>query len=229
MPDKNKTPQPAASGALEEEAYQHIKRAIIDGSFSPADKLSIRGVCATLSLSPMPVRAALRRLINERALDATPSGTAIVPRLTRQEFQELTQMRLQLEPLALRLAAPHLTAHDYTRLSTLVAAHEAARIAGDPAGVRQADTDFMLELYRASRSQLLLSFIESLWLRRSPFFWEARWALLSAGTSRAPHRHGEILQALQSGDIDGAQAFLTDEIQTACRFLLDVMSFKGDA
>lgn len=228
MPDKNKTPQPA-SGLLEEEAYQHIKRAIIDGSFSPADKLSIRGVCATLSLSPMPVRAALRRLINEHALDATPSGTAIVPRLTRQEFQELTQMRLQLEPLALRLAAPHLTARDYTRLSTLVTSHEAARIAGDPAGVRQADTDFMLELYRASRSQLLLSFIESLWLRRSPFFWEARWALLSAGTSRAPHRHSEILQALQRGDIDGAQAFLTDEIQTACRFLLDVMSFKDDA
>jgi DNA-binding GntR family transcriptional regulator len=157
MPDKNKTSQPA-SGLLEEEAYQRIKHAIIDGSFSPADKLSIRGVCATLSLSPMPVRAALRRLINERALDATTSGTALVPRLTRQEFQELTQMRLQLEPLALRLAAPHLTGSDYTKLNALVASHEAARLAGNPAGVRQADTDFMLALYRASRSQLLLSF-----------------------------------------------------------------------
>ena len=227
MPDKNKTPQPA-SGLLEEEAYQRIRQAIIDGSFSPADKLSIRGVCATLSLSPMPVRAALRRLINERALDATASGTALVPRLTRQEFQELTQMRLQLEPLALRLAAPHLTASDYTRLNALVASHEAARLAGDPAGVRQADTDFMLALYRASRSQLLLSFIESLWLRRSPFFWEARWALLSASTSRAPHRHSEIIHALQGGDIDAAQAFLTDEIQSACQFLLDFMSFKND-
>jgi DNA-binding GntR family transcriptional regulator len=137
-------------------------------------------------------------------------------------------MRLQLEPLALRLAAPHLTGSDYTKLNALVASHEAARLAGNPAGVRQADTDFMLALYRASRSQLLLSFIESLWLRRSPFFWEARWALLSASTSRAPHRHSEIIQALQGGDIDAAQAFLTDEIQSACQFLLDVMSFKDD-
>ncbi|PDT44417.1 transcriptional regulator, partial [Sinorhizobium fredii] len=75
-----------AAGALEEEAYRLIRSSLINGDFTPDSKLSIRGVCAALSLSPMPVRAALRRLVNERALDAKPSGTAVVPRMTRREF-----------------------------------------------------------------------------------------------------------------------------------------------
>ncbi|PDT43741.1 transcriptional regulator, partial [Sinorhizobium fredii] len=75
-----------AAGALEEEAYRLIRSSLINGAFTPDSNLSIRGVCAALSLSPMPVRAALRRLVNERALDAKPSGTAVVPRMTRREF-----------------------------------------------------------------------------------------------------------------------------------------------
>ncbi|MES0220034.1 GntR family transcriptional regulator [Mesorhizobium sp. C280B] len=215
-----------AAGALEEEAYRLIRSALINGDFTPDSKLSIRGVCAALSLSPMPVRAALRRLVNERALDAKPSGTAVVPRMTRREFSELTAMCLQLEPLALTLAAPHLKPAQFERLDAFVAQHEAARLASDPTGVRQADTGFLFELYRSSGSALLLSFIESLWLRRSPMFWEARWALLGSSLGRAPHRHKEIMDALRQGQPDLARDFLVEEIRNAGEFLLEAMRFR---
>ncbi|MGM5013173.1 GntR family transcriptional regulator (plasmid) [Rhizobium sp. C104] len=215
-----------ATGALEEEAYRLIRNSLINGDFTPDSKLSIRGVCATLSLSPMPVRAALRRLVSERALDAKPSGTAVVPRMTRREFSELTAMRLQLEPLALTLAAPHLKPAQFERLDAFVAQHEAARLASDPTGVRQADTGFLFELYRSSGSTLLLSFIESLWLRRSPMFWEARWALLGSSLGRAPHRHKEIMGALRQDQPDLARDFLIEEIRNAGEFLLEAMRFR---
>ncbi|RUV67716.1 MAG: GntR family transcriptional regulator [Mesorhizobium sp.] len=107
--------------------------------------------------------------------------------MTRREFSELTAMRLQLEPLALTLAAPHLKPAQFERLDAFVAQHEAARLASDPTGVRHADTGFLFELYRSSGSALLLSFIENLWLRRSPMLWEARWALLGSSLGRAHH------------------------------------------
>jgi DNA-binding GntR family transcriptional regulator len=225
--DRSNTITPAAAaGALEEEAYQLIRRALIDGDFTPDSKLSIRVVCRALSLSPMPVRAALRRLINERALDAKPSGTAVVPRMTRREFSDLTAMRLQLEPLALTLAAPHLKPVQFERFDAFVLQHETARLESDPKGVRQADTGFLFELYRSSGSDLLLSFIESLWLRRSPMFWEARWALLGSSVGRAPHRHKEITDALRHGETTMARDFLIDEIRNTGEFLLEAMRFR---
>jgi DNA-binding GntR family transcriptional regulator len=222
------TTETAAAGALEEAAYRLIRSALIDGDFGPGDRLSIRGVGAALSLSPMPVRAALRRLINERALDATPSGTAIVPRMTRREFTDLTAMRLQLEPLALTLAAPRLSGADLGRLAAFVDAHEDARLSGDPKAVRQADTGFLFTLYRASDSPLLIGFIERLWLRRSPMFWEARWALLGSSMGRAPHRHREITGALRGGRTEAARDYLEEEIRMAGDFLLEVMTFREE-
>lgn len=220
--------QSSSPGLLEEDAYNRIRKAIISGSYSPGDKLSIRGVSANLSVSPMPARAALRRLISEHALDATASGTAFVPRLSRGEFQELTLMRLQLEPLALRLAAVHVSDDLIDKLGTWVRLHEDALLAGDPKLMQQADTGFLFALYSLSNSPLLLGFIESLWLRRSPLFWEARWALLGSNAGRAPHRHGEIIAALRAGNVIAAENFLIDEIQTASVFLLEVMSFRQD-
>ncbi|RMI14847.1 GntR family transcriptional regulator [Sinorhizobium meliloti] len=216
------------AGALEERAYRLIRSALIGGDFTPDSKLSIRSVCAALSLSPMPVRAALRRLVNERALDAKPSGTAVVPRLSRREFSDLTAMRLQLEPLALTLCAPHLRLSQFQRLDALVEQHEAALLASDPKGVRQADTGFLFELYRCCDSALLLSFIESLWLRRSPMLWEARWALLGSSVGRAPHRHREITTALREGRTQAAGDYLAQEINTAAEFLQEVMTFREE-
>ncbi|TIL60565.1 MAG: GntR family transcriptional regulator [Mesorhizobium sp.] len=218
----------SAAGALEEEAYRLIRRALIDGDFTPDSKLSIRGVCAALSLGHMPVRAALRRLVNERALDAKPSGTAVVPRLSRREFSDLTAMRLQLEPLALTLAASHLRLPQFQRLDFLVEQHEAALLATDPKGVRQADAGFLFELYRSCGSALLLSFLESLWLRRSPMFWEARWALLGSSLGRTPHRHREITKALREGRTETARDYLADEISMAADFLQEVMTFREE-
>ncbi|WP_457812665.1 FCD domain-containing protein [Sinorhizobium meliloti] len=121
-------------------------------------------------------------------------------------------MRLQLEPLALTLAAPHLKPAQFDRFDAFVLQHETARLESDPKGVRQADTGFLFELYRSCGSALLLSFIESLWLRRSPMFWEARWALLGSSLGRAPHRHKEITDALRQGETAMARDFLIDEI-----------------
>ena len=171
----------------------------------------------------MPARTALRRLAAEQALDLTPSGTAIVPRLTRRAFAELGAIRAQLEPLALRMAAPKLTTQALDLLETQLEEHIQARHRVDPEAVLRADRGFLFIVYRASDAPMLLQFIESLWLRRGPVFWEARWSLLSHGGVR--HHHREILQALRSGATEDAVQALREEITDAATFLLDHLQF----
>lgn len=70
---------------------------------------------------------------------------------------------------------------------------------------------------------MLLQFVESLWLRRGPLFWEARWSLLSHGGVR--HHHREILQALHRGNTEDAVQALRQEINDATAFLLQHLQF----
>ncbi len=214
--------------AVEEQVYRRIRQALMEGDFTPGDRLSIRRVAAALETSPMPARTALGRLVAEKALDVLPSGTAIVPRLTRKAFAELTALRLEVEALAVRLAAPRLTERDFAAMAEIVAAHWAAARAGDADAYLRADRDFLFAIYRAADAPMVLGFIETMWLRRGPLFWDAKWALLGHG-GRAQARHDELLDALRHGRVDEAVAALRGEIEDSAAFLLDQVAFAGDS
>jgi GntR family colanic acid and biofilm gene transcriptional regulator len=149
-----------------------------------------------------------------------------VPRLTRAAFVELSAVRAELEPLAVRLAAPQMDAPLLDELATLVAAGHTARAAGDAPAFLQADRHFLFAIYRAAAAPMLLSIIEALWLRRGPLFWEARWVLLSRRD--VTERHHEILHALRQGHADQAASELRREIDSASAFLLSQVSFADD-
>ncbi|WP_430335849.1 GntR family transcriptional regulator [Rhodococcus sp. ACT016] len=219
-------PAESTSGGLEELAYQRLKEALLVGTYGQGDRLSIRGVSDSLDLSPMPCRAAIRRLVHENALDTTRAGTAIVPHLTRRGFEDLTLMRIRLEPLALQLGAPNLTTESFERLGTLVRDHDIARLASDTLGAQQADTAFLFEIYRAAASPLLLRYIEGLWLRRSPLFWEARWIVMGSSVGRVL-RHQEIVDALHAADVEVACELLTEEIRATADLLLAEFDFRS--
>lgn len=213
---------------LEEMAYFRLRRALVEGTFAPGEKLSIRRIAEALGTSPMPARTALRRLVTEQALDVLPSGTAVVPRLTREAFSEMAAIRASLEPLALRLAAPHLDEAALAALENLRVEHDAARTSGQPEQFLRLDREFLFTLYRGAKAPMLLGMIEVLWLRRGPLFWEARWALMGL-PSEVAHRHAPILQALREGNVSMAAQELETEINEATAFLLGEMRFQGDA
>lgn len=212
---------------LEEQVYRRLRQALVAGVFAPGDKLSIRRIAEALGTSPMPARTALRRLAIEQAVDVLPSGTAIVPRLTRPAFLELSTIRATLEPLAIRLAAPRLNGATLRTLEGLLAEHDAARSAGKPENLLQVDREFLFTLYRLADAPMLLGMIEALWLRRGPLFWEARWILVSRPRDKG-HRHGPMLEALRQGEAAVAASELEAEINEATMLLLREMRFQDD-
>lgn len=220
-------PPPDEDGlALDEMTYRRLRQALVTGAVLPGDRLSIRAVAAALGVSAMPARTALRRLAAEQALDLLPSGTAIVPRLTRAGFAELSAIRAELEPLAVRLATPLLAEADWNRLAALVSAHDVARDSGSADAAQVADRDFLFVIYRAARAPLLLGLIETLWLRRGPLFGAIHG--VPGGMSGVRHRHGEILEALRARAAPQAAALLHTEITEATRFIEAAMRFEED-
>lgn len=215
-----------APPSLEEQAYRRLRQALVEGVFVPGQRLSIRRIAAALGTSPMPARTALRRLAAEQALDVLPSGTAIVPRLTRAAFAELGAIRAELEPLAVRLSVPLIDAATRATLAGTIRSGRAARETNDAQELLRTDRQFLFTLYRAAAAPMLLGMIEALWLRRGPHFWDARWLIVGRVPGAA--RHAEILAALEARDAPGAALELKAEIESTTAYLLERMRFVDD-
>jgi len=217
-----------AAPSLEERAYRSIRDALMSGVFLPGARLSIRRVAAALGTSPMPARVALGRLVAEQVLEVLPNGTTVVPRLTRAGFIELNAIRARLEPLATAMAAPHVDAAMLARLEALLPRLIDASARGDVAAMLTANQQFMFEIYRAAEAPLLLSMIESLWLRRGPMYWGAWDAFLRWGGPLPFDRHTAIVASLQRHDGDSAATAIREEIDVTTAHLLRAVQFADD-
>jgi len=198
---------------LLEQAYEELKDALISGQFTPGDVLVIRQLAIEMGTSIMPVRDALQRLVAERALEMLPNRTVHVPLITRDAFDELTDIRIRLEGLATEYAAHSVTGELITALQNQNEAMLAALRAQDAAKALEANKAFHFTIYRASESELLIGYIESLWLRIGPLL-RTPWRMAEgyAMFDRAPDTHQLVIDALRQGDAEAAAAAIVKDI-----------------
>ena len=92
---------------LVETAYERIQMAVIDGTFTPGQRMLEAEIAVWLDISRTPVREALRRLIDQDVLSYDRYGNLIVTKVDQQMVIEVYQMREVLEGAAARMAARH--------------------------------------------------------------------------------------------------------------------------
>lgn len=215
----------AGAQHLEAQVYRTLREALIRGDFSPGESLSIRRIAKALHTSAMPVRTVLRRLAAEQCLDIGAGGTAVVPGLRRAEFAEITALRAVLEPMAAGLAAGAITEAELAEIAAIARHGSERRREGDEGGYQLANYHLHFGIYRAARAPLLLSMIETLWVRRSPIMRTAQPHLHARGTDR----HEDLMRALQAKDATQAAAVLRADIERAGAYLIERLRFADDA
>src|SRR5260221_6959461 len=90
-------------------AHKRLKAAILTGELAPGAKLVTDELAARWSVSPTPLREAFQRLGGHGLVELTSQRGARVAPFSLDEAAELYELRLLLEPRALRasLAASH--------------------------------------------------------------------------------------------------------------------------
>lgn len=86
-----------------------LRRAIVSGELPGGTRLVQSELAAQLGVSTTPIREAFRDLVAEGLLEFDRYRGAVVHRPTAGELSEIYDMRLALEPLAIRLAAERIT------------------------------------------------------------------------------------------------------------------------
>ncbi len=86
-----------------------LRKAIIQGVIAGGVALRQDDLAATLAVSRMPIREALRQLEVEGLVEFTAHKGAVVATLDPDDVEEIAEIRVALEGLALTLSFPHLT------------------------------------------------------------------------------------------------------------------------
>jgi DNA-binding GntR family transcriptional regulator len=155
----------------------------------------------------MPVRDAVRRLITERALEALPNRTIIVPDLTAERIDEIYKIRLALEGLATEEAAARITPKAVRELRAVEGQIEAALADSHVGRFTDANWRFHFKIYAAAELPQLSEIIEGLWLQIGPSIWRQK---PQSHVASIVSRHNALIDALERGDAAGARAAVTD-------------------
>jgi DNA-binding GntR family transcriptional regulator len=209
---------------LQEHLYQRLREGLLAGRFKPGERLKIRDLAAEWGTSPMPVRGALQRLVAEGALEGEPQRSVRVPEMTRERFQQLFQVRLGLEGLAVELAASRLNAAELELLGGCISRMEAALERREVQAYLDDNSLFHLTLYRACANPILLRMIESLWLQVGPFF--NRLFTEADLSLRLNDFHEQAFAALQAGDGKAARAAMEQDLSFFGQFLLNLLALE---
>lgn len=105
---------------LADQAYRHVRTAIASGELAPGEKVTERGMADRLSISPTPVREALRRLELDGLIERIGPRTVLVATIRDAAIDDLAEVEVGLRGLVARFAARHATAEQLDALDAVL-------------------------------------------------------------------------------------------------------------
>jgi len=210
-------PTPAGDITISARATAHeyvrsvLRRAILNGELGIGRRLVQTELAANLDVSTTPVREALRDLATEGLVQFDPHRGAIVTELSTQELLDIYEIRLVLEPLAMRQAVPRITDE---LIATLRRMHD--KMLEEPNSGDWVDRNrvFHMAVYETAASSRLASIIRNL---QDASMMYVSSSLLHHPSLRqqANAEHAHILDALAKRDADAAVAMITEHLETS--------------
>ncbi len=215
---------PASS--LTDKAHQQIKSWILRFDLKPGARLLVGELARALQMSQTPVREALSMLEKERLIERQPQRGYRVCTLSLQEVEDLYDLRIALEVLAVRQAAGRMGAADRRRLTATLAEFGRLLRSGRKKPVLERGQDFHMIVLEASGNRALAevgrAVLDRIWIIQNI-------NLLTADHLADAHpEHVGILAAMKRGDGDAAAALMRRHLGLAKDFVLSRLRNSED-
>lgn len=209
-------------GKLQNSVYQTIRQSLMAGALLPGQVITLRKLANALGTSPMPVREAIAQLVSANVLESLPNGSAAVPHISKKRFIEITDARKAIEGMAAAAAAEFATARLIKRLAGVNQRLLEAIADRNSIECLASNQEFHFTLYAASKSEVLLPFIETLWLQAGPMMY---FSLSAPDVVWDASAHEKILEGLRMQDPDVVRAAIEMDISRTAKSLLNSSVF----
>ncbi|MFA7665781.1 MAG: GntR family transcriptional regulator [Burkholderiaceae bacterium] len=213
-----------------------LRNAILAGALPAGQPLRQETLAARFGVSRVPIREALLKLETDGLVASVPRRGTVVASLDIDDFQEILEMRVALEQLAVEKALPGVTAGHLDEAGRVLQRAEEAFALASRGGANaelefetrwgELNWQFHRALYQAAGRPRLLDTIENLHLQFARHL-RARLQVVAPAllptADRSDRRdlgewrtvldeHRAILQAFERGDLPGARSVLKRHI-----------------
>lgn len=196
--------------------YQLLKRDIQQGVWLPLQVITQQQLASYYQLSRIPVRDAVAQLLAEGWLIGHGKAGIQVPCLTAEEAEELCQIRLQLEPLALRLAGHNITLTQLAQAEELIdTIAQNDQLNAYQRG--ELNWQFHAMLYQSCHKPHLLRILQQLHQQVARYIGFQEQALNYQSCNTTEHKL--LVALLRAQDMDAACQLLTEHISAANQLL----------
>jgi DNA-binding GntR family transcriptional regulator len=198
-------------------AYWQVRQEILDGRLAPGTSLDQEALAVRLGLSTTPVREALRRLESERLVVGRAHRDTFVAELSPQVLEDTYAVRMNLDPLAVSLAAKNATPEDLEFIGELAREEPA----GDPAKQLRHNRALHRAIYYSCGNDVLSEILDQLWDRSD------RYRLITIREERDPGKlrgeHMEIADAVTARNAKLAAKLMTAHITKSYELIRQVL------
>ncbi|MBQ8418657.1 MAG: GntR family transcriptional regulator [Phascolarctobacterium sp.] len=198
---------------LRELVCESIRQAIIDGTFSPGERLMEIQLADEMGVSRTPVREAIRKLELEGFVVMIPRRGTYVADISIRDITEIYEIRTCLDELAAGLAAERITDEELETLNRLLVEFGQYINAGDMEKIVEVDTAFHEVLYMASRNDRLHSIINN--LREQVTSIRGRSMSYPGRLTETMDEHRALVDSIAARDVERAQNAARIHIENA--------------
>ena len=191
---------------LRDVVFQTLRGAILKGDLKPGERLMELQLASKLGVSRTPIREAIRMLEQEGLAVTIPRKGAEVAKMTEKDMEDVLQIRLSLEALAVRLSCENITPADLQELKVAMEDFEEKTKSGQFVEMAKADVKFHEILYKASNNPKLQQLLSN--LREQMYRYRVEYLKDAAIYPRLIEEHHRMYDALKEKDQKQAVAYV---------------------
>ena len=187
---------------LRDVVFNTLRQAILRGELKPGERLMEIALANRLGVSRTPVREAIRMLELEGLVIMIPRRGAQVAQITEQDLNDVLEVRLGLEELAVRFACERITDEEIKALGLAVKEFEKKMSNNELSAQAEADVKFHEIIYGATHNRRLIQIINN--IREQMYRYRIEYLKDVESRKTLVKEHYEICDALKRRDAESA-------------------------
>lgn len=198
--------------------FEILRKAILDGSIAPGERIMETTVAEMLNISRTPVREAFRKLEIEGLTEYHPKKGTVVRGITKEDIAEIYDMREVLEGLAVRIACQNADENAIARLRGVLKQMEASIAEKDDVRLFELHDEYNNIILQMTDSKRLINNLGYLYEYITSF----RKITLSHKERKAISlkEHIQIVDYIEQRDGEKAEKYCRDHIKRAKEIIL---------
>lgn len=207
---------------LRDVVFQTLRQAILRGELKPGERLMEIHLAQKLGVSRTPVREAIRMLELEGLVLMIPRKGAVVAEITITDLEDVLEVRMALEELAVKHACRRITQEQLAELRRRAAEFKHTLNGNDVGACAQADVEFHDLIYLATGNSRLVQILNN--LREQMYRYRMEYLKDRQSYNTLMKEHEEILRALENRDEKAALDVTIRHVERQKEHIIGVLS-----